>query len=77
MNEQLRAVDQAAKQAGGRIPMRRLNRDEYANTVRDLLKLDENVVRPLIEDLPPTARPRDSTDSAWPCTSIKRRSSGA
>ncbi|MBL8826128.1 MAG: DUF1592 domain-containing protein [Planctomycetaceae bacterium] len=52
VNAQLRGVDQAAKQAGGRIPMRRLNRDEYANTVRDLLKLDENIVRPLIEDLP-------------------------
>src|SRR5436189_4262407 len=32
--------------------MRRLNRDEYANTVRDLLKLDENIVRPLVEELP-------------------------
>jgi mono/diheme cytochrome c family protein len=52
VNEQLRQVDLAAKNAGGRIPMRRLNRDEYANTVRDLLKLDELVVRPLIEDLP-------------------------
>lgn len=52
VNEQLRQVDLAAKKAGGRIPMRRLNRDEYANTVRDLLKLDELIVRPLIEDLP-------------------------
>ena len=52
VNEQLRQVDLAAGQAGGRIPMRRLNRDEYANTVRDLLKLDELIVRPLIEDLP-------------------------
>ena len=52
VNEQLRQVDLAAKNAGGRIPMRRLNRDEYANTVRDLLKLDEQIVRPLIEDLP-------------------------
>ncbi len=32
--------------------MRRLNRDEYANTVRDLLKLDELIVRPLTEELP-------------------------
>ena len=32
VNEQLRQVDLAAKNAGGRIPMRRLNRDEYANT---------------------------------------------
>src|SRR5262249_19173762 len=49
---QLKEVDRAAKNAGGRIPMRRLNRDEYANTVRDLLHLDENVVRPLVEELP-------------------------
>lgn len=52
VNRQLREVDLAAKKAGGRIPMRRLNRDEYVNTVRDLLGLDENVVRPLIEELP-------------------------
>ncbi|MDA1050666.1 MAG: DUF1592 domain-containing protein [Planctomycetota bacterium] len=52
VNEQLREIDLAAKNAGGRIPMRRLNRDEYANTVRDLLQLDELVVRPLIEELP-------------------------
>lgn len=52
VNQQLRAVELAARNAGGRIPMRRLNRDEYANTVRDLLKLDENIVRPLIEELP-------------------------
>src|SRR5262245_13064254 len=49
VNQELRAVELAAKSAGGRIPMRRLNRDEYANTVRDLLKLDELIVRPLIE----------------------------
>lgn len=52
VNGQLREVELAAKNAGGRIPMRRLNRDEYANTVRDLLKLDENIVRPLVEELP-------------------------
>ncbi len=52
VNARLREVELAAKNAGGRIPMRRLNRDEYANTVRDLLKLDENIVRPLVEDLP-------------------------
>lgn len=49
---QLHEVELAAKQAGGRIPMRRLNRDEYANTVRDLLKLDAKVVGPLIEEMP-------------------------
>jgi mono/diheme cytochrome c family protein len=52
VNNRLREVDLAAKNMGGRIPMRRLNRDEYANTVRDLLQLDERIVRPLIEDLP-------------------------
>ena len=52
VNGRLREVDLAAKKAGGRIPMRRLNRDEYANTVRDLLKLDEQIVRPLTEELP-------------------------
>src|ERR1043165_7230994 len=52
VNKQLRDVGLAARNAGGRIPMLRLNRDEYANTVRDLLKLDENIVRPLCEELP-------------------------
>ncbi|QDU96629.1 DUF1592 domain-containing protein [Lignipirellula cremea] len=52
VNQQLREVELAAKQAGGRIPMRRLNRDEYANTIRDLLHLDENIVLPLIEEMP-------------------------
>ncbi|MBT6153293.1 MAG: DUF1592 domain-containing protein [Planctomycetaceae bacterium] len=52
VNARLREVDLVAKNTGGRIPMRRLNRDEYANTVRDLLKLDELVVRPLTEELP-------------------------
>ena len=52
VNMQLHDVELAAKNAGGRIPMRRLTRDEYANTLRDLLKLDENSVRPLLEELP-------------------------
>ena len=52
VNKRLRDVELAARDAGGRISMRRLNRDEYANTVRDLLKLDERIVRPLIEELP-------------------------
>ncbi len=52
VNGQLHEMELAAKNAGGRIPMRRLNRDEYANTVRDLLKLDENIVRPLVEEMP-------------------------
>lgn len=52
VNSRLREVELAAKSAGGRIPMRRLNRDEYANTVRDLLKLDAKVVGPLVEEMP-------------------------
>lgn len=52
VNERLQSIELAAKNAGGRIPMRRLNRDEYANTVRDLLHLDDVVVRPLTEELP-------------------------
>jgi mono/diheme cytochrome c family protein len=52
VNERLREVELTARNAGGRIPMRRLNRDEYANTVRDLLQLDELIVRPLTEELP-------------------------
>ena len=52
VNERLREVELSANDAGGRIPMRRLNRDEYANTVRDLLQLDELIVRPLTEELP-------------------------
>jgi mono/diheme cytochrome c family protein len=52
VEQQLREVTLAANNAGGRIPMRRLNRDEYANTIRDLLKLDDKIVRPLCEDLP-------------------------
>jgi len=52
VNLRLRDVELSAKNVGGRIPMRRLNRDEYANSVRDLLKLDELIVRPLIEELP-------------------------
>ena len=52
INAKLREADLAAKNAGGQTPMRRLNRDEYANTIRDLLHLDEKFVRPLVEDLP-------------------------
>ncbi|CAN5906458.1 hypothetical protein BH11VER1_BH11VER1_07650 [soil metagenome] len=48
----LRETELIVKNAGGQTPMRRMNRDEYANTIRDLLHLDEKFVRPLIEDLP-------------------------
>jgi hypothetical protein len=49
---ELQRAEKAASLAGGRIPMRRLNRDEYANTIRDLLKIDEKLLEPIVEDLP-------------------------
>jgi len=49
---QLEFAEKAAREAGGRIPMRRLNRDEYANTVRDLLQLDATKLGTIVEDLP-------------------------
>lgn len=49
---ELRKAEKAARLKSGRTPMRRLNRDEYANTIRDLLKMDAKVVAPLVEDLP-------------------------
>lgn len=52
INKQLREMELAARNAGGRIPMRRLNRVEYANTIRDLLDIDPKVLAPLVEELP-------------------------
>ena len=52
INAQLREVELAAADAGGRIPMRRLNRVEYANSVRDLLHMDPQVLAPLVDELP-------------------------
>ncbi|HND52666.1 MAG TPA: DUF1587 domain-containing protein, partial [Pirellulaceae bacterium] len=52
INARLKEVEQAARNIAGRGLMRRLNREEYANTVRDLLLLDERIVRPLVEELP-------------------------
>ena len=37
---EIRRVQQESRMAGGQILLRRLNRDEYANTVVDLLSLD-------------------------------------
>lgn len=50
--QQLRDAERRAKNSSGRIPTRRLNRTEYANTLRDLFFLDEHYVRALEEDLP-------------------------
>src|ERR1700722_12364463 len=40
--ERLHETELAAQGAGGRVPMRRMNRVEYANSVRDLFFLDDN-----------------------------------
>ena len=50
--QQLEETSRAAQAAGGRVPMRRLNRVEYANTVRDLFSLDENFARRVEKELP-------------------------
>jgi hypothetical protein len=49
---QLTAVERLAQGAGGRVPLRRMNRVEYANTVRDLLQLDDHYARTLEKELP-------------------------
>jgi hypothetical protein len=50
--QELRNAEKRARGVSGRIPTRRLNRTEYANTLRDLFFLDENFVRALEQDLP-------------------------
>jgi mono/diheme cytochrome c family protein len=49
---QLDATTKAAQGAGGRVPMRRLNRVEYANTVRDLFALEDGFARRVEKELP-------------------------
>jgi Protein of unknown function (DUF1592)/Protein of unknown function (DUF1588)/Protein of unknown function (DUF1585)/Protein of unknown function (DUF1587)/Protein of unknown function (DUF1595)/Planctomycete cytochrome C len=50
--QELRNAEKRAKAGSGRIPTRRLNRSEYANTLRDLFHLDEHFVRAIEQDLP-------------------------
>ncbi|NBV21786.1 MAG: DUF1592 domain-containing protein [Proteobacteria bacterium] len=50
--KQLDETTKAAQGAGGRVPMRRMNRVEYANTVRDLFSLEENFARRVEKELP-------------------------
>ena len=50
--QQLELTTKIAQGAGGRVPLRRMNRVEYANTVRDLFALDENYVRRIEKELP-------------------------
>ena len=45
-------VTKAAQGAGGRVPVRRMNRVEYANTVRDLFSLEEGFARRIEKELP-------------------------
>lgn len=52
ISEELHHAEKVAALQGGRIPARRLNKSEYANTIRDLLKLDQNFVDLIEEDLP-------------------------
>jgi hypothetical protein len=52
VNQELRNAEKRAQSAGGRVPMRRLNRTEYANTVRDLFQLEENFARKIELELP-------------------------
>ncbi len=50
--QQLDATTKAAQGAGGRVPMRRMNRVEYANTVRDLFALEDGFARRVEKELP-------------------------
>jgi hypothetical protein len=52
VNQEIRTAEKRAQGTGGRVPMRRLNRTEYANTVRDLFHLDENFARKIELELP-------------------------
>ncbi len=48
----LKQTELAAQGAGGRVPIRRMNRVEYANTVRDLFQIDSHLARRLEKELP-------------------------
>ena len=48
----LHETELAAQGAGGRVPMRRMNRVEYANTVRDLFSLEDGFARRIEKELP-------------------------
>jgi hypothetical protein len=48
----LKEAEKLARMSGGRILMRRLNRQEYANTVGDLFQLDPHFVEKLKRELP-------------------------
>src|SRR5262249_30073909 len=52
INRELRAAASRARNSAGRIPMRRLNGTEFANTLRDLFYRDDRFARSLEEELP-------------------------
>lgn len=52
VGQELKRAEREARMAGGRIITRRLNRSEYANTVRDLLQFDANFVNLIEKELP-------------------------
>ena len=52
VNRELRNAEKRAQSTGGRSPMRRLNRTEYANTLRDLFHLNEHFTRKIEQELP-------------------------
>ena len=52
VGRELKRAEREARVAGGRSPLRRLNRDEYANTVVDLLGLDAGMADTIRARLP-------------------------
>src|SRR5271156_5957278 len=52
VNQEIRNAERRAQSGGGRSPMRRLNRTEYANTVRDLFHLNEPFAAKIAQELP-------------------------
>ncbi len=48
----LKQTELAAQGAGGRVPIRRMNRVEYANSVRDLFEFDSHLARRFEKELP-------------------------
>ena len=50
ISDRLRAAGESQQKAEGRVPLRRLNRDEYENTVRELLAIDIDLKEMLPEE---------------------------
>lgn len=50
--QKLEETTKQAQGAGGRVPMRRMNRVEYSNTVRELFSLEEGFARRIEKELP-------------------------